>query len=146
VPRPAYAAPDLATTIRRALFSREARRRWAILLAVLAVVVLVLALLPKDQPSPTLGWDKLNHASAFAALALCGHFAFRTRAWVNTKVAAALLAFGIVIELLQLMAPGRRASLADVVADIVGITIGLVLAARVARAMDRRREPRRNDR
>jgi VanZ family protein len=143
---PASVAPDLADRLRRALFSREARRRWAIALALLAVGVLVLALLPKDQPKPGLGWDKLDHLAAFATLAMCGHFAFRARPWANTKVAAALLAFGTLIELLQLTAPGRRASVADLVADIVGIAIGLALAGRVARTLDRRVRPRPSDR
>ena len=91
--------PDTATRIRT--------WRWALLL--LAARVAVLALTPAPPPQVELGWDKLNHVAALAAL-------------------AALLAFGGAIELLQLQVPNRSAEWRDLGADAIGIALGAWLA------------------
>jgi VanZ family protein len=128
--------------LRRALFSPAARRVWAAALAVLVIAVLVLALSPGAGVLPTSGWDKLDHATAFAALATCGLFANRGQAAVELKVALGLLALGLSIEAIQTQVPGRSADWHDVVADAVGIALGLLLASLVARRLDRRMHPR----
>jgi VanZ family protein len=101
--------------------------RWALLL--LAALVAVLALTPAPPPQLDLGWDKLNHVAAFAALALCAVFGWRTspRA-MRLAVLAALLAFGGAIEVLQLQVPNRSAEWRDLGADAVGIGLGAWLA------------------
>jgi VanZ family protein len=127
--------------LRRALFSRPARRAWAATLSLLTVTVLFLALRP-GSGGPTLGWDKANHALAFACLAFSGLFALRERRRAPLWVAIGLLALGGLIELVQLHVPGRSAEWADLLADAVGIGLGLAAALVLAARLDRRRQPR----
>jgi len=100
-------------------------------------VVLGLALWPGQGGAPRLfGWDKLEHMSAFATLAVLGRFAFPAlaRVWL----ALGLTGFGIAIELLQgIEALNRSASPYDLGANGVGIIAGLVVAAAVAWAVRR---------
>jgi VanZ family protein len=131
--------------LRRALFSPAARRGWLVALAVLVVAVLVLALSPDDVPLPSSGWDKLDHAAAFAALATCGMFAFRGRHAVAIRTTLGLLALGGAIELAQTQVPGRSADWHDLAADAVGIALGLFAASVTVRHLERRATPRDND-
>ena len=99
----------------------------------LIVLVLWLALTPQPPHAMDTGWDKLNHALAFGALALSGRFGFpgsRLRAFA---VAIALIAFGAAIEWLQSYVPTRSSELNDLVADLVGIVVGLLAAALATR-------------
>lgn len=100
-------------------------------------VVLGLAMWPGEGGVPRLlGWDKLEHMSAFATLTVLGRFAFPAlaRVWL----ALALTGFGIAIELLQLIEIlNRSTSIYDVGANTVGIAIGLLAAAMLARAARR---------
>jgi VanZ family protein len=131
-----------ADLLRRALFSRPARRRWMRAFLVLTPIVLALALWPKEAPATLSGWDKADHAAAFATLAMCGYFARRTVQGVVWKLALALMALGAAIEVAQLWVPGRSASVRDLLADAAGVALGLALAAGAARRLDRRRTPR----
>lgn len=112
---------------------------------VVAVVVGAIAMIPGQSGPPTLiGWDKLDHAAAFAAIALLARCGWPgVSRWI---IAGLALVYGIAIELAQATtAVGRVASVSDVAADGVGIVIGLALAwglARLAGALpflDRRR-------
>ena len=104
--------------------------RWAFALGL--VVVMVLALAPPRFPTPTTGWDKANHALAFAVLALLGLSAYpRSKA----AVLAGLLAYGGLIEVLQGMTGYRTGDWLDWAADSVGLTLGSMLA----RVFDARR-------
>ena len=94
----------------------QSTRFWQALLPVLLVVVAWLAMTPQPPPELTLGWDKLNHGSAFVALALL-----------------ALLAYGGLIEVAQWFVPGRAGEWADLLADAVGLAIGAALAWLVLR-------------
>jgi len=107
--------------------ARLARQRfaraafWACILSVLA-----LALLPVTSLQlPTTGWDKTNHALAFATLALIGIGAHPRRIRL---VLASLLAFGASIEVLQSFTSYRFADWADLGADLVGLMVGSALA------------------
>lgn len=99
-----------------------------------ATVVLVLALIPPSHLIPPTLWDKLNHALAFAVLALLGLGSYRARI---AAVLAGLLAYGGLIELLQALTPHRSAEWGDWLADGVGIVLGWQLA----RALSRMRQP-----
>ena len=114
-------------------------RLWRALLVLLMAAVLVLALMPSPPPSIDTGWDKLNHVLAFSTLAVAGRFSFpgaRTPVWL---LIGGLLAFGVLIELLQMLVPTRSAEVADVLADGVGIAVGLVVHwGRAAMARARR--------
>lgn len=130
------------SSLRRALFSGPARRRWRVATLVLAVAVVALALLPLSLHGPSLGWDKANHAVAFAALAVCGALGLRGAPNASRRLVLGLLALGIGIEVAQSFTPDRRAEWQDVVADAVGMAIGLLVARTLAARLDRRRAPR----
>jgi VanZ family protein len=101
-----------------------------ILFAFCLVVVLVLALVPPSVPTPATGWDKANHALAFAVLAWLGRWSFPGR---TGALLGGLLAYGVLIELLQALTPYRDADWHDVVADGVGLVrawaVGRLMAA-----------------
>lgn len=102
-----------------------ALRGWRALLAALVLGVAWLAFDPAPPRGADLGWDKLNHATAFAcqALAACRAFPAARRA----RIALALLAYGAFIEAVQSLLPTRDAEVADILADAVGIGAGLLL-------------------
>jgi VanZ family protein len=100
--------------------------RWTLLL--LAVLITVLALLPVPPRQADLGWDKLNHVLAFAALAVCAVLGWRSSHAARLAVLLALLAFGGAIELMQLQVPNRSGEWTDLGADAVGIGLGALLA------------------
>ncbi|MBL8328200.1 MAG: VanZ family protein [Rubrivivax sp.] len=114
---------------------------WSVLLAVLSVYVLYGALTPNPK-GPSLGWDKANHAAAFAVLAFCAVFALRERPRHVFWIAYLLLALGLAIEIAQTFVPGRLGDWQDLLADAVGIAVGLMAAIRLAVRLDRRRHPR----
>ncbi len=112
---------------------------WLTTALVITGVVLVLCLLPGDG-LPEIhsdGFDKFQHAVAFAALGFAWH-----RARVGLRVAAAI---GVVLaaatELGQgLLDVGRTAEGGDVAADLAGLAVGLLVS--VWSAGERRaREP-----
>lgn len=98
----------------------------------------VIALIPGPSGPPTLiGWDKLDHLAAFAALtvlARCGWPSLPR--WALAGIA---FAYGVAIEIGQAtLTQGRVASASDAVANGFGIAAGLALAwafGRVGRAL-----------
>ena len=90
-----------------------------------------LALTPHPPRGASLGWDKANHASAFAALTLLARLAWPRRSW--KLVALAMLACGGAIELIQSQIPERDGEWLDLLADAVGISIGLAVHALLQR-------------
>jgi len=105
-----------------------ARRPWQFLLLVLTGAVCFLALTPSPSKQVDLGWDKLNHAAAFAALSLSGCFGFPGSRRAVLGVTLALLGLGGLIEILQLFVPGRSSEWGDLAADALGIALGTALA------------------
>jgi VanZ family protein len=97
---------------------------------VTAVAVAVLALVPATLPLPTTGWDKANHALAFAVLGWLG-IACWPRAWA--RVLVALAAYGGAIEIAQTFTETRMGEWADWGADLVGLAIVAGLQARAVR-------------
>lgn len=104
-------------------WTSPAQRRWAFWLC--AASVLALCLMPPAQHLPSTGWDKANHALAFAVLAVLGLAAYPARA---ARVLLGLLAFGALIELLQSLTGYRTAEWLDLVADAAGLAAGWPLA------------------
>ena len=92
----------------------------------LMIVVLDLSLSPGIGRNMGIN-DKSAHFLVFLVLMLwfCGVFRGRVTPWV----ALSLLAFGILIEIIQSRLPHRSAELYDVVADAGGILLGWGLAA-----------------
>ena len=101
--------------------------RWAFVGFV--IVVTYLALTPAPPPRLTTGWDKLNHALAFATLAFFGDNGFITTHRRRLLGAIALIAHGASIEIAQHFVPSRSSEWGDLLADVVGVAIGLLLSA-----------------
>lgn len=95
---------------------------------VLASVICVLALTPGEASLPTLlGWDKLEHLTAFTALTLMVRSGWPR--WPRWLAAGLCFALGVGIELGQgLELVGRQPSPFDAVANGVGIGLGLLIA------------------
>jgi VanZ family protein len=92
----------------------------------LMAAVLYLTLTPGSGSSIAHA-DKAGHFIVFVALMFWfgGIFRLRSAPWA----ALALLAFGILIELLQSRLSYRSAEIADALSDCVGILVGWALAA-----------------
>lgn len=114
-----------------------ARSRWLVV-AVLAVVVLVASLVPGgggsfSSPFGVVGADKWLHAFGYAVLAGAVTYA-DGRALVGV---AAAVAYGVLVELLQLGVPYRSASTLDAVADGVGALVGAGVVVALSAAFER---------
>jgi VanZ family protein len=101
---------------------------WRTALGVLTAVVLYLALMPAPPHTLDTGWDKLNHALAFASLAVCSCFSGSASPRRLLIAGALLVAFGGMIELLQSQIPGRDAEWGDLLADTIGMVVGMLSA------------------
>lgn len=110
----------------QALTGPLSRPAWRALLALLLLVITWLALVPEPPRGVSTGWDKSNHALAFASLAFAAVWALwrEPRQW--PRLVAWLLAYGVGIEIAQYFDPPRSADWHDVVADGVGIALGLL--------------------
>jgi len=110
------------------------QRLWRVLFWFGVALATVLALGPGLGPAlpPVEGQDKVQHAAAFVALAFAAALAYPAPAGAqrgrDARIAAALLGYGVAIELAQGLIPSRTASAADVVADGAGVLLGLLLA------------------
>jgi VanZ family protein len=101
-----------------------ARLTWFLMLTVISW----LALRSGPGPEISTGADKLDHVAAFFALAFAAALG-----WGRLGATFfGLLAYGVLIELLQSRIPGRSAEAADVLADAIGIALGLSAYALVA--------------
>lgn len=106
----------------------EARWRgpWRLALLAAVLVTAFFAFRPGPGPAPVFtAADKVQHLLAFGCMAFAGRLGFARQA----ALAAALLAYGGFIELVQTQVPGRDASWDDLVADALGIAAGLALVA-----------------
>ncbi len=105
------------------------------------VAILVLALLPESLLQEFgidigLGYDKLNHAIAFAALAVLGSLGWPER---KARLILFLAVVGAAIEILQgTTLIGRDLDVFDWVADCIGMACGLVVAMCANWAMHRK--------
>ena len=97
----------------------------------LFVVVMVLALMPQVPTEFSTGWDKMNHALAFCALAFAWRLGFPGGGWRWVQLGLALLATGGAIEIAQYFVPGRQSDWADLLADAIGAGIGMSMVATV---------------
>ena len=119
----------------------DAGLRWGsrILLATLLVVITDIALQPGfTRPASILGWDKLEHAAAFAALAVFARGSFpQLPSWL---LALPLAGYGLWIEYAQAStAVGRTPSVADWVADLIGLVLGFGAAITVRTILEQPR-------
>lgn len=80
-----------------------------------------LSLAPSAALPPTTIGDKAEHVIAYAALAVLGG-ATAERGILRTILG--LAAFGITLEFLQALSPGRSPDALDALADIIGACLG----------------------
>ncbi len=100
---------------------------WSLGFALLALIT-ALSLLPIRGPDLDLpNSDKLHHAFAYSVLMLYFGQLVGGNWQRRLAVAGGLLAYGIMIELLQSQLPPRTAELADLAANIGGMAIGALL-------------------
>jgi VanZ family protein len=74
-----------------------------------------------------LGGDKLWHVLAFGFLGLTGAIVCPS-GYRLLMAFAGLVVFGLMIEMVQFIMPGRSAHLSDFIANFVGLSCGFVLA------------------
>ena len=108
-------------------------RTWRVLLLLLLVVVSCLALTPKPLEGFESGLDKVSHLLAFTSLAFSGYLGFPVSRGIRAALVIGLLAYGGLIEVLQVIVPGRSSEWGDLLADGIGIAFGMGLAALVLR-------------
>jgi VanZ family protein len=136
VPAPPDKPTPAAADVELALPSRQpsrAQRAFAGLTLLLLAYVSFEALRPEPVSGVSLPhWDKVLHCGAFAALACTACLATPRTRRALVAVVAALLLYGVAIEALQSLIPGREASGLDLLADGLGIAAGLA-CARAAR-------------
>lgn len=118
-------------------------RAWRVLLLLLIVAVSYLALTPRPPPSIDFGWDKLNHALAFAVLAFSAYLGYPASSRARVYWLCALVAFGALIEVLQVFVPGRSSDWGDLLGDTIGIACGAAIGAYALRSASTL--PSRND-
>jgi len=102
--------------------------------AALALAIAVLSLVPDPETiTPVTVWDKLGHAVAYAALALALGYAMAASRWAGPAVLVAgvalPVAYGALLELLQLLTPPRSGEAADVLANLAGALAGTAALA-----------------
>lgn len=114
------------------MLSLRYARRWQIAGLFLLALVLVLALIPAGwfwpggADSPFFLSDKLLHGITFMALALwfSGQYAPDSY-W---RLVVGLVAFGLLIELIQRLIWYRSADWMDLLADVIGVGVGMAIA------------------
>jgi VanZ family protein len=109
--------------------------RYFILVGVLLIIYF--SFFAEAERITALGGDKLWHVLAFGFLGLTGAVAFpRGRRLVMVIVGLAI--FGLAIESVQFVMPGRSAHFSDIVANLAGLSSGLVLAVSAKLLISRR--------
>lgn len=113
--------PDLPATERSNLVLR------GLFLLALAMVTVFALMPPSAIPQTFHFWDKLQHALAYAALAIVGGLAFPGR---RLPLVVGLVLHGAAIESMQAaLTTTRHADPADWLADCLGIAVGLLALA-----------------
>jgi VanZ family protein len=90
------------------------------------------------QPKGILGFDKVQHLIAYAALSMSLGFWFSKKHWKNNARSTMLLLFGIasvygiIDEVHQYFVPGRDCNVWDWTADVLGAILGSLGAVFIA--------------
>ncbi len=90
-------------------------------------------MLPQEVLPETGVWDKLEHVVAYAALCVTGAIAY-PRKLARSKLLLGLVLYGVALEALQSIVPGRVASIADVSANTLGVVVGFMTVQTVKTA------------
>ena len=111
------------------LHAPRLRLAWRFVMLLLVLVVCVLAFSPRAPGLNFNDADKLQHIVAFLCLGACAALSLPAGRWSALAAGLSMLAFGIVIEAVQMHIPQRSAEWQDVVADALGVLVGLALVA-----------------
>lgn len=106
---------------------KQTRLTAQLALGVCVLAITYLALAPLDQV-PVTSNDKLNHILAFGVLAWLAETSYPGRSLAPYRWAA-LLGYGLLIEVVQGFLPFRDFSLADLAADAAGILLYTLIAS-----------------
>ncbi len=90
-----------------------------------AAAIAVFSLLPSNLAVASGMWDKVDHVIAFAILA--GLARLSGPAIANIRIWLLATCYGGLIELGQMLSPGRYADVMDGLANALGACLGLVL-------------------
>jgi VanZ family protein len=105
-------------------------RRWRAAGFLLLLLVLIAALVPKlpfhDLSMQFRISDKVMHIMAFTFLAVWFSGQYEKKSY--WRIALGLIAFGVLIELVQNTISYRTSEWMDLVGDVVGIAAGLIIA------------------
>ncbi len=103
--------------------------------AVGLVIVVVLSLLPASGLPSTDFSDKIEHFLGYFVLAAAGAAGFHGHRG-RIVIILGLILFGILMELGQMVAPGRDPSIGDVIANTLGVLCGVSVGSLGVLALD----------
>ncbi|MFM6934056.1 MAG: VanZ family protein [Flavobacteriales bacterium] len=95
---------------------------WSYISIGVLVGISVLSLIPPKSGVEIPSNDKINHFIAYSILSVCCLMARFSKRIV--PVLLFCIAYGILMELVQGMVPGREQSILDILANISGVFIG----------------------
>jgi len=105
---------------------------WRGLTLLMTLAVLYLALSPTPPRQIDTGWDKSNHALAFASLMVAGFFGYASSRTRLAGLWLALLTLGAGIEIAQTYVPNRSGEWQDLLADALGLALGYLFTQALA--------------
>ena len=101
------------------------------LFALAAAILLVLCLVPQQELPDAPAGDRVHHLVAWFVLTMTGYVLAPNR---RIAIPAFALAYGVVLEVLQGMAPtGRHSDVRDFFADALGVGLGVLIFLAIRR-------------
>ena len=97
------------------------------------MVITYLSLIPAEELPKLELWDKLEHALAYAVVAVAAGVGWAGHRRAKALLGIGLMVLGVVLEFLQSFVPGRLTDPGDALANLTGILVGLGIVAAVAR-------------
>lgn len=116
--------PGLARIAGFRMSAKRARSLGRCGLGVALALASWMALRPVSEPEWFSGQDKVLHLAAYAGFYLLGRLGFPEPGW---RLPGALFGYGLIIEGLQSLVPGRVPSGLDLAANALGLALGVLL-------------------
>ena len=97
-------------------------KRWLFVTIIVFIGITILSLLPPKSGVEIQSNDKINHFVAYATFAFCGLSGYNgTNAW---RLLLFFVSYGLFMEWMQGLVPGREQSLLDALANSLGVVVG----------------------